>query len=522
MLESAVKRRDFLKTVSAATASAALPHAVRATAGRPEKPNIVFILADDMGYGDLTHLNENSQIATPNIDRIGREGKYFSDAHSPSSLCTPTRYGVLTGRYCWRTRVKSGVLWGYSRHLIEPTRLTVPSLLKDHGYNTACVGKWHLGMDMPTKDGRGTRLPHTEADQRNYQADIDWTGTIQNGPLAVGFDHFYGISASLDMHPYIYIDGDQFVGECTTEQDLLFVTRDYRPARYADNTGPSHVDFVAEKVLPHITDKTVEYLDQQSANTPFFMCMSLTAPHIPIVPSAEYQGRSNLGAYGDFCIQLDDSVGQILDTLDRKGFAENTLVVFTADNGCAPYIGIEELNEQGHYPSYIYRGYKADIWEGGHRVPFLARWPSKIEAGTHSGETICLTDLLSTCASIVGAELPDTAGEDSYDILPALLGKSTSEPIREATVQQALDGSFTIRQGRWKLVNTPSSGGYGNLSPDEVVRQNLPPIQLYDLETDISETRNVHTEFPEVVERLGTLLESYQQRGRSTPFASVR
>ena len=513
-----MKRRDFLKTVGAATASAAVTPKLGAVTQRRNTPNVVFILADDMGYGDLSYLNENSKIPTPNIDRIGSEGTYFSDAHSPSALCTPTRYGILTGRYCFRTRVKSGVLWGYSRHLIAPGRVTVASLFKSQGYNTACVGKWHLGMDMPTPDGQGTRLPHDHADRRSYLAEIDWSGMIQNGPRSVGFDHFYGISASLDMHPYIYIDGDRFVGKCTTEQDLLFVTRDYRPARYADNTGPSHADFVAEEVLPVIADRTVDYIGHQSADTPFFMCMSLTAPHIPIVPSLEYQGRSELGPYGDFCIQVDDAVGEVLDALDRKGLTEDTLVVFAADNGCAPYIGVEDMNEQGHYPSYIYRGYKSDIYEGGHRVPFLARWPRRVPAGSSSDETVCLTDLLATCASILEVSLPTDAGEDSYDILPALLNEPLVEPIREATVHQAGDGSFSIRQGRWKLENTPSSGGYSNQDPEEVRRLNLPPVQLYDLENDIGEMTNVHDRHPDIVERLDGLLESYKQRGRSTPL----
>ena len=513
-----MKRRDFLKTVGAATASAALPRAAEGAQTREDRPNIVFVLADDMGYGDLSYLNRESRIPTPNIDRIGREGMFFSDGHSPSALCTPTRYGILTGRYCFRTRVTRGVLWGYSRHLIEPERTTVPSLLQQHGYHTACIGKWHLGMDMPTRDGRGTRLPHAEADRRAYTADVDWSGTIRNGPLAVGFDHFHGISASLDMHPYIYIDDDRFVGECTTTQDLLFVTRDFRPARYADNTGPSHADFVAEDVLPEITRRSVGYIEDRPDGDPFFLCMSLTAPHIPIVPSAAYVGRSPLGPYGDFCIEVDESVGAVLDALDRRGFAEDTLVIFAADNGCAPYIGVEEMNEQGHYPSYIYRGYKSDIWEGGHRVPLLARWPRRVRAGSSSHETVCLTDLLATCAAIVGAELPPDAGEDSYDILPALVGERRAAPIREATVHQAGDGSFSIRQGRWKLELTPSSGGYGNLSAEEARRRNLPPVQLYDLEADVGERRNVYDGFPEVVYRLEALLESYRERGRSTPL----
>ena len=291
---SPIKRRTFLKGTGAAAAAATIPSVLNKNLSAQTKPNVVFILADDMGYGDVSYLNENSKIPTPNINRIGQEGRYFTDAHSPSALCTPTRYGVLTGRYCWRTRITRSVCWGYSKHLIEPERMTVASLLKDQGYNTACIGKWHLGMDMQTRAGEIIPDPHSVVDTRAYKADIDWNAPILNGPTAVGFDHFYGISASLDMYPYIWIEDDRFVGECSTTQDLLFITRDYRPERYADNTGPAHEDFVAEEVMPTITQRTVDWIAQQDKETPFFMCMSLTAPHIPIVPSDPYRGLSDL------------------------------------------------------------------------------------------------------------------------------------------------------------------------------------------------------------------------------------
>lgn len=511
-----IKRRTFLKGTGAALASAAMPSVLNQSANAQSRPNVVFILADDMGYGDVSYLNENSQIPTPNIDRIGQEGRYFADAHSPSALCTPTRYGVLTGRYCWRTRITSSVCWGYSKHLIDPNRMTVASLLQSQGYNTACVGKWHLGMDMQTRAGGFIQDQHSVVDTRAYMADIDWSAPIVNGPLANGFDHFYGIPASLDMYPYIWIEDDRFVGEASTTQDLLFITRDFRPDRYSDNTGPAHPDFVAEEVMPIITEKTVDWIDQQNQDTPFFMCMSLTAPHIPIVPSAPYVGLSELGAYGDFCIEVDDSIGKVLDALDRNGFADNTLVIFTADNGCAPYIGVEEMNAKGHFPSYVFRGYKSDIFEGGHRIPFLARWPAQIEAGTRSDETVCLTDLLKTCAAINGIDVPASAGEDSYNILPALLGEQLDGPIREATISTAGNGAFSVRQGRWKLELTGSTGGYQNISQQEVAAQGLPLVQLYDLENDIGETNNVYAEYPDVVNRLNTLLQSYRENGRST------
>lgn len=512
-----LKRREFLKTVGAATATAVVPAGLMAASDPLARPNVVFILADDMGTGDVSYLNANSKIPTPNINRIGAEGIYFSDAHSPSALCTGTRYGIMTGRYSWRTRIKSGVCWGYSRHLIEPERMTIASLLKDAGYKTACFGKWHLGMDMQTTAGGPIAADHSDVDRRAYVGDIDWSRPILNGPLAVGFEHFYGIPASLDMYPYIWIVDDRFLGACTTEQDLLFYYRTDSSERFSDNMGPSHADFVAQDVLPEITRRTVDYIDNQTQGTPFFACMSLTAPHIPIVPSPQYQGISELGPYGDFCIEVDDSIGKVLDALDRNGFAENTLVIFTSDNGCAPYIGVQAMNDKGHYPSYIYRGYKSDIYEGGHRIPFLARWPARIQAGASSSETICLTDLLATLCSIVDRPIPTTAGEDSYDILPAMLGQTLDAPIREVTISTAGSGAFSIRQGRWKLEITPSSGGYTPATPEQIQQFNLPPIQLYDLDNDIAETTNVYAEYPEVVARLQALLESYQQAGRSAP-----
>ena len=373
----------------------------------------------------------------------------------------------------------------------------------------------HLITKMP---GGVIQDSHALVDTRAYKADIDWNARILNGPTAVGFDHFYGIYASLDMYPYIWIEDDRFVGECTTTQDLLFITRDYRPDRYSDNTGPAHEDFVAEEVMPIITQKTVDWIEQQDKDTPFFMCMSLTAPHIPIVPSAPYRGRSDLGPYGDFCMEVDDSVGRVLDALDENGFSDNTLVIFTADNGCAPYIGVEEMNEKGHFPSYVFRGYKSDIFEGGHRIPFLARWPNQIEAGSSSDETICLTDLLKTCAAINDVNLTSLAGEDSYNILPALVGDNLDSPIREATIATAGNGAFSVRQGRWKLELTGSTGGYGNIAEEEVIAQGLPSVQLYDLENDIGETNNLYAEYPDVINRLTALLEGYRASGRSTPI----
>ena len=338
MMMGHLNRRDFLKSISVGTAALSLPWLMKTAFAGGNQPNIVYILADDMGYCDLSCLNRDSRIPTPNIDRIAQEGTYFTDAHS--ALCTPTRYGILTGQYAWRTRLKYGVTWGYSPHLIEPERMTVPSLLKSRGYNTACIGKWHLGMDMPIKGGKPLADAGVNVDTRGFVADVDWQGTIRNGPLSMGFDYFYGISASLDMHPFIYIQNDRFVGECTTEKDFLMFD--------GKNKGPAHEDFEAVDVLPEFTRQTVQYLARQSTDRPFFLYMPLSAPHIPIVPSKEFQGKNSLGSYGDFCLQVDDTVRQVLDTLDRKGLTDNTIVVFAADNGCAPYIGVDKMIEKGH------------------------------------------------------------------------------------------------------------------------------------------------------------------------------
>jgi len=463
--------------------------------GSPERrpvqsrPNIVYILADDLGTGDLSCLNSGSKIATPNMDRLASQGMIFTDAHSGSSVCTPTRYGILTGRYAWRTRLQQGVLEGYSPALIDPKRRTVASLLRSQGYHTACIGKWHLGFQWGgTKDN------------------VDYTQPIRNGPTAAGFDAYYGISASLDMPPYVWIENDRAVGVPTTTKAF------HRP-------GPAHADFEAVDVLPTITRKSIAYLDQRAKEArPFFLYVPLNAPHTPIVPTPEFAGKSGIGKYGDFVLQVDGTVGEILKALDRNGQAGNTLVILTSDNGCSPSADFPALARHGHQPSLTFRGAKADIFEGGHRIPFLARWPGRIDPGSRCGSTICLTDLMATCAEILGVTLPDDAGEDSVGFLPHLLRVSTAHS-REATVHHSIDGSFAIRQGNWKLELCPDSGGWSEPHPGKTDVSKLPPVQLYDLALDGGERKNVQADHPEVVDRLTRLLQDYVDRGRSTPGA---
>lgn len=466
----------------------------------PTRPNIVYILADDLGYGDVRCFNPQGKIPTPHLDRLAAEGLRCTDAHSSSAVCTPTRYSILTGRYNWRSTLKNGVLNGYSRRLIEPGRLTVPALLKQHGYNTACIGKWHLGMDWPLKSGG---FASTDADANR----VDYAQTIANGPRSVGFDYYFGISASLDMPPYLFIENDRCQGLPTVEKTWI-------------RTGPAHADFEAIDVLPALTRKAVAYIEERSAaarqGTPFFLYLPLTGPHTPILPAPAWQGKSGLNAYGDFVMHVDDTVGQVLAALDRAGLTRDTLVLVTSDNGCSPQANYPELRAKGHDPSYPLRGTKADIYEGGHRIPLLVRWPGVVTEGRSNGQIVCLSDLLATCADIVGTKLPDDAGEDSVSMLPLLRGESGT-PARTTLVSHSIHGAFAIRQGNWKLALCPGSGGWSAPRPGRDDTSKLPPVQLFDLASDPGEQTNLEAKYPEMVTRLTKLLEEQVSRGRSTP-----
>lgn len=495
-----MNRRAFIFNAGLAVA-AALGILAEARAEPRRHPNIVYILVDDLGYGDLACFNPKSKIPTPNINRLAREGMRFTDAHSGSAMCTPTRYGILTGRYAWRTHLKEGVTWGYSPALIAVERLTVPSLLKRYNYRTAGIGKWHLGFKWASKGF----FPASEMN-------VDFTGPITHGPTARGFDYYYGIPASLDMEPYVYIENDR-VEEVPTQAvggrtDPGF----YRAGMIA--SGFHHIE-----VLPRLTDKAVACITDHAANhknQPLFLYFSLTAPHTPFMPTKEFRGKSGIGIYGDFVCQIDATVGRVLEALDKAGMAKDTLFIFTSDNGCTPKADFEALKKHGHNPNYHFRGCKADIYEGGHRVPFIVRWPGQVKAGTACDQTICLTDLMATAADVVGAKLFDTAGEDSVSFLPALKGKAKG-PLREATVHHSMDGYFAIRQGKWKLAFCRGSGGWSDPMPYEARKMKLPPVQLYDLSQDPGETTNLEAKHPEVVKRLKVLLQKYIDEGRSTP-----
>ena len=465
-------------------------------------PNIVIILADDMGYGDLRSYNPQSMISTPNMDRLATEGMRFTDAHSPSSVCTPTRYGLLTGRYAWRASLIRGVLDGYSPPLIETGRLTIPQLLRGYGYTSAAVGKWHLGM------GRGQKT--------DYSKSLKPSPKSLNFTFQFGFDYFFGIPASLDMPPYVFIENGNVL-EAPTSQIAASEMRRKGGEGYW-RAGAIAPGFKHEDVLPRITEKAISFIQKQSAKKPFFLYFPLTAPHTPWMPTAEFRGKSGAGYYGDFVTEVDATVGRVMRALSEAKLADNTLIILTSDNG-AHWLP-EDIAKWGHRANAAWRGQKADIWEGGHRVPFIARWPGRIKPGTISDEKICLTDLMATVSAIVGARIPDDAGEDSFNFLPVLLSQKLLKPVREAIVHHSVDGTFAIRQGDWKLVMALGSRGFSE--PKDIQPQTGEPQgQLYNLRTDSEEKINLWLQQPEIVERLTALLKQYQEEGRSRPLDKI-
>ncbi|MCF8715609.1 arylsulfatase [Joostella atrarenae] len=469
--------------------------------------NIIYVLADDLGYGDISALNPEGKIQTPNIDELANEGLKFTDAHTSSSVCTPTRYGIITGRYNWRSPLKNGVLTGVSKALIPNDRTTVASLLKAQNYETAFIGKWHLGWDWALKEGDsigGEGWTPTDYDN------IDFTKPISNSPKDLGFTYSFGHSGSLDMAPYVYVENDNV----TAQPDKVTISE----TKYGWwREGPTGVDFVHEETTPLFFEKSINYIkDHANIGKPFFLYLALPSPHTPILPTEEWQGKSGLNPYADFVMLVDDYMGKLNLAIKEAGIEENTLIIFTSDNGCSPAAKIEELQAKNHYPSYKYRGHKADIFEGGHRVPFIVKWPAVIEAGTTTDKIVCTTDLMATCADILNIQLKDNQGEDSYSMLP-LFNNDEDKFGREAIVNHSINGSFAIRKGEWKLIFCPGSGGWSSPKPNSEGIEKLPPLQLYNLNKDPKESVNLVYEEPERVTELHALLVKYIEDGRSTP-----
>ena len=514
-----IRRRDFLQGMACGTAAlAAGPFPFRREGGK-RPPNIVLILTDDLGYGDPGCNNPESKIPMPNVNGLAKSGLRFTDAHSPSAVCTPTRYGILTGRYAWRTWLKRGVIGGYTPPLIEPGRATIATVLKSRGYATGFFGKWHLGLGWTRMNGFTPTWRDAEKFRKGSSQDADpstglnadFSKPVQGGPLDHGYDDAYFTAACSTIDgPFVFIDKNRTAG-----------LPDRQVSEFYDMTkgeeGSPREGWIAqgyklEDVDFHFTKRAVSFIEKartDALDKPFFACLFLSAPHTPWLPPDLVKGKSADGPRGDLVMLADWCVGEIIQALDRLGAAENTLLIFSSDNGPHP-------GTNGHRSEGPLRGLKSQIWEGGHRVPFIARWPERVRPGSVSDEPVCLVDLLATFARLAGARLPEDAGPDSYDVYPALLGGKRAGPIREALVSHSENGTFAIRQGEWKLIlDTKTSGGW--MAPAGKPPVPGTPGQLYNLPEDPGEQNDLWEKRPEIVARLNALLEKYKTEVRSAP-----
>ena len=474
----------------------------------PAPPNMVFILADDMGYGDVRAYNAKSKVPTPHLDKLASQGMRFTDAHSPSAVCTPTRYATLTGRYCWRTSLKRGVLGGYSKPLIKPDRSTVATMLSKHGYHTAAIGKWHLGMAMPKRDA-------SVKERWDGDGGVDYEGVITDSPIHHGFNTYFGNSASLDMAPYVWIENDRFTKIPTMQQKAIGFPDYIRK-------GPRSDDFVIHSVLDTLGDKAAAHIKAR-ANTgkPFFLYLPLTAPHKPVTPHPRFEGKSEAGRYGDFVMNVDAVVGKVTAALDEAGIADDTLIVYTSDNGNFMRLlkpgdedhltkpTLQAYAPEHHRANYHWRGTKADVYEAGHRVPFIVRWPGRVKADTTCDATTTHTDFYATAAELVGAKLATDEAEDSFSILPLLRGET--EWKRAPVINHSVAGMFAIREGKWKLIAGNGSGGREKPSGKAFAK----PYQLYDLDADPGETTNLIDKHPERAAAMEAALTKLRESGRS-------
>ena len=484
-----------------------------------DRPNVILMFADDLGIGDLSCFNPDSKIHTANLDRMAAEGMRGTDVHATSALCTPSRYGLLTGRYNWRSVLKAMVVGGYSRHIIEEGRETLGTLFKRAGYQTACVGKWHLGLDWSVRGDDSILTPGRPL--KGQIPDVDYSVPVRNGPNDCGFDYSYVTPGSLDIPPYVFLENGSV---CAPPSAMSGVSRDAMAQRgvitdpndariYHWPEGECAAEYVHREVVPDSARRVLNLIDSYAeTKQPFFIYYPIHAPHIPCLPTPEFEGRSGIGPYGDMVLMIDSIVGQIMDKLKEKGIDNDTLFLFTSDNGSE-----NSYPELGHEPSYIYRGHKSDIWDGGHRIPFLVRWPSHIPAGHSTDQLCCLSDIYASFAEMLQIPLVPEEAEDSVSNLPLWLGGDV--PVRDYIVHSSGGGCFSIREGRWKLELCPGSGGFG-MRAENV--DGLLPIQLYDMVEDVREQHNAAQEHPEIVNRLRDQLTAYILAGRSTPGAAQK
>jgi arylsulfatase A len=480
--------------------SAMTDHAV--VCGAEPLPNIVILYADDMGFGDLAIQNRDSRIPTPHLDQLARDGVRFTDAHSSSGICTPSRYALLHGRYHWRKF--HGIVNSFDQPIMDDARTTMPEMLKAQGYATACIGKWHLGWDW---DSIRTTSPRKAGGQPTV-TDFDWSKPISGGPLSHGFDSYFGDDVP-NFPPYAWFENDRILTPPTVPLETVGAPDE---GAWEARPGPAVKDWDFRAVMPTLTEKAVEWIGRQSKDQPFFLYFPFTSPHAPIIPADDFRGKSAAGGFGDFVMQTDWTVGQVLKALDDHGFQENTIVIFSADNGPEHY-AYERLRTFQHRSTGPYRGLKRDIWEGGHRVPMIIRWPGKAQAGRVSEELISQIDLLATLAAVVNAELPEDSGEDSFNQLSLLLGNGATS--RSSLVHNTNANGYAVRQGDWVLIDA-KSGGISKVPPwfDQQYGYSASahPGELYNLRDDPGQKKNLYAEFPNKVAELKSLLAQIQGR----------
>jgi arylsulfatase A len=519
-----MRHRPSLRPVATALLFVLLQSMVGERAGA--SPNLVVVYADDLGYGDVRCYDpDRGRIPTPHLDRLAAEGMRFTDAHSSSGVCSPSRYTLLTGRYHWRSRLQRGIVRTWEPPLIAEDRDTIANLAKRHGYRTACIGKWHLGWNWPMSAEERELVADFEAGGRGAASDradgavtdahrqawrTVFSRPIGGGPTTRGFDLYFGTDIP-NWPPYCFIENDRTVGIPVT----LLPPSDLERNR-ASIQGPALDGWSLEAVLPALRDRATAFIrDAARRPEPFLLYLPLTSPHTPLAVNEAWKGKSGLGnAYADLVMETDAVVGDVLTALDAAGVADDTLVVFTSDNGFAPYVGAKELEARGHHPSGPLRGYKSDAWEGGHRVPFIVRWPGRVPAGAVCGQLVHQADLMATWADVLGTTLPDSVGEDSVSIMPLLDGGD--EAVREHAVSCSIHGVPALRLGSWKYIAAPGSGGWSHGGDPSQ------PVQLYDLAEDLGETRNLAGSLPGQVARMQELLETLITAGRSTPGDSQR
>ena len=469
-----------------------------------DRPNIVIILADDFGVGDIQAHYPDNKIATPHLDRLVQQGMSFTDAHSPSAVCSPTRYGLLTGRYSWRTRMQEWVIAAYEPPLITADRPTLASLLKSRGYDTAIIGKWHLGWNWAGP--QPSRMTEVGNGQKNLT--WDFTKPIQGGPTKRGFNYFYGVDLP-NLPPFCFIENDRVTVQPSAKYKHDLSEGIVLPRGFVGS--PMAPGWKMQEILPEITKRAVKHIHEQAKkDEPFFLYFAQTSPHEPVSPSENFKGKSGIAPIADFVMETDWSAGQIIKAVDDAGIADNTLIIFTADNGHSHYTGWPDLIKAGHMPSGPYRGHKGDVWEGGHRVPLILRWPKHIVAGSSSKQMVSLTDLFATCAEITGADLPKDGAEDSISFLPAALGKKNDQP-RTSLVNHSNHGEFAWRDGPWKLVFKESAPKYAQSRGKPTI------VELYNLDDDIAESNNLSDKRPDIVKQMTTQLTEVIARGASRP-----